>query len=85
VGRHRSASADIVVEVVSDDPAGRTRDYEDKRRDYATARIPEYWIVDPARRRITVLGLEGDAYVVAGEFAPGDTAASNVLEATARC
>ena len=60
--------ADLVVEVVSpDDP---NRDYSAKRRDYAAARVSEYWIVDPRDptpadprgRTVTVLTLEGGAY-----------------------
>ena len=69
----------VVMEVVSDDVASRTRDYEDKRRDYAEAGIPEYWIIDPAKQQILVLGLAGDKYTVCGEFAVGDEAESKVL------
>ncbi len=70
--------ADLVVEVVSpDDP---DRDVVDKRADYAEARIPEYWIVDPRNETITVLALEGDAYVELGAYAAGDTAPSRLLD-----
>jgi Uma2 family endonuclease len=71
--------ADLVVEVVSDDD--RRRDLEIKRREYAQAKIPEYWIVDPLEGRITVLRLdEGrDSYVEHGVFARGDRAASHLL------
>jgi Uma2 family endonuclease len=49
------------MEIVSpDDPR---RDYVDKRADYAAAGVPEYWIIDPARRAVTVLVLAGSAYV----------------------
>jgi len=58
---------DLVVEVVSDDPASRIRDYEDKRREYAAAGIPEYWIVDPGAGRVLVLSLESGDYVTAAE------------------
>ena len=78
-GERYGDGADLVVEVVSDDAASRTRDYDDKRRDYAAAGIPEYWIVDPAERRILVLTLDGDRYSVSGEFAADDEAASRVL------
>ncbi len=45
--------ADFVLEVVSpDDP---WRDLDTKRREYAQAGIPEYWIVEPEAARITVL------------------------------
>jgi Uma2 family endonuclease len=56
---------DLVVEVVSDDPASRIRDYEDKRREYAAAGIPEYWIVDLMADRVLVLTLESGDYVTA--------------------
>lgn len=78
-GERYGEGADLLIEVVSDDAASRSRDYEDKRRDYAEAGIPEYWIVDPGERRILVLGLEGDKYAVCGEFAVGDEAESTVL------
>ncbi len=72
------SGADLVAEVVSPDrPA---RDLEEKRADYAEAGIPEYWIVDPRNEIITVLALEGDAYVEHGRFARGDEAASRLLD-----
>jgi hypothetical protein len=52
----------------------------EKRADYAEAGIPEYWIVDPRDETVTVLALEGDAYVGHGVFAAGDSAASRLLE-----
>ena len=70
--------ADLVLEVVSpDDP---DRDVVEKRADYAEARIPEYWIVDPRDETITVLALEEDAYVERGVYAAGDTAPSRLLD-----
>src|SRR3954452_1445040 len=69
--------ADLVMEVVSDDD--RRRDLETKRREYAEAGIPEYWIVDPTEKRITVLTLEGRSYAVHGEFSPGMAATSGLL------
>ncbi|HEY1860310.1 MAG TPA: Uma2 family endonuclease, partial [Gemmataceae bacterium] len=39
--------ADLVMEVVSKDAKDRRRDLVTKRREYARAGIPEYWIVDP--------------------------------------
>ena len=78
-GERSGDPADLVVEVVSSDDASRVRDYEDKRRDYASAGIPEYWIVDPVEQRILVLTLEGDRYAVHGRYAPGDEAESKVL------
>ena len=70
--------ADLVVEIVSPDhPA---RDLVDKRRDYAEARIPEYWIVDPRSHTVTVLELDGAAYVVRGVHPRGFRAGSASLD-----
>jgi len=70
---------DLVVEVVSEDSTSHTRDYEDKRRDYADAGIPEYWIVDPIEKRVTVLVLSGGEFVVHGEYIAGQSAQSDLL------
>lgn len=79
-GERFGEPADLVVEVVSDDAASRLRDYDDKRRDYAAAGIPEYWIVDPAAGRVTVLMLAGSVYEEAGIYGVDDTAASPLLD-----
>jgi Uma2 family endonuclease len=49
----------LVMEIVSDDIKDRRRDLVTKREEYAQARIPEYWIVDPELGQITVLALDG--------------------------
>jgi Uma2 family endonuclease len=70
--------ADLVMEVVSpDDPR---RETVTKRREYAQAGIPEYWIVDPAGASITVLTLSGQEYALHGEFVAGETATSVLLD-----
>lgn len=69
--------ADLVIEVVSDDE--RRRDLETKRFEYARAGIPEYWIVDPQRRAIIVLKLDGQRYEVHGEFLAAQQATSVLL------
>lgn len=66
--------ADLVVEIVSPDDPGR--DYVAKRADYAEARVPEYWIVDPQAETITVLKLSESAYVEQGIFRRGAKATS---------
>ena len=43
--------------MVSDGEENRKRDLVTKREEYAQASIPEYWIVDPALKTITVLQL----------------------------
>lgn len=66
--------ADLALEVVSEEMP--ERDLEDKRFDYAEARVPEYWIVNPQTEIITVLELRGDAYAEAGVYRRGDSARS---------
>jgi Uma2 family endonuclease len=80
--RHNRAwdGADLVMEVVSDDPKDRKRDYEEKLTDYAEAKVAEYWIIDYERRVVMVHRLEGDQYKLHGEFAPGQQAASALLD-----
>lgn len=69
--------ADLVVEIVSSDD--KKRDLVDKPADYAEARVPEYWIVDPEIETIMVLELRGDRYAEAGRFARDDHAPSILL------
>jgi Uma2 family endonuclease len=71
--------ADLVMEVVSSGNEDRRRDLKTKREEYALAGIPEYWIVDPELGHITVLTLEGEAYVLHGEFKCGERATSKLL------
>ncbi|MFN8517241.1 MAG: Uma2 family endonuclease [Thermomicrobiales bacterium] len=69
--------ADLVLEVVSeDDPA---RDLVVKRREYARAGIPEYWIVNPLDETITVLALRDGTYAEHGVFRRGQRATSALL------
>ncbi len=71
--------ADLVIEVVSeDDPE---RDLATKRREYAQAGIPEYWIVDPRSDTVTVLRLAGATYTLHGQYRVGDNATSATLSA----
>ena len=69
--------ADLVVEIVS--PDRPERDTVEKRRDYAEAGIPEYWIVNPMDERITVLTLDGSSYRPFGQFERGERARSKLL------
>lgn len=71
--------ADLVMEVVSGGKEDRKRDLVDKRREYARAGIPEYWIVDPQEEKCTVLRLAGRRYVAHGTFARGEVASSHLL------
>lgn len=71
--------ADLVVEIVSPEPRDRQRDLVEKRRDYAQAAIPEYWIVDPQEQTITVLVLDGEAYREDQVCKPGEKVRSILL------
>lgn len=71
--------ADLVMEVISpDDPL---RDTVTKRREYAEAGIPEYWLIDPRAETVTVFALEesGPPYHIAGEYRRGEQAESRLL------
>ncbi len=68
------------MEVVSDGAEARRRDFQDKRLDYAKARIPEYWIVDPDEKLVLVLVLKGDAYQLHGKFGVGEQARGVLLD-----
>jgi Uma2 family endonuclease len=69
--------ADLALEVVSQDKP--ERDLIDKRDDYAEARIPEYWIVNPLTQTITVLRLGEKSYEEAGVYGRSDSAKSVLM------
>jgi Uma2 family endonuclease len=50
--------ADLVVEVIS--PDSRARDRGEKFYEYEQAGIPEYWLLDPARKQAEFYGLSAD-------------------------
>jgi len=66
--------ADLTLEVVSEKKP--ERDLVEKRADYAEARVPEYWIVNPQTETIAVFRLRGEAYEEAGIFRRGEAAVS---------
>lgn len=72
--------ADLVMEIVSDDPNSQERDFEKKVADYAAGGIAEYWIVAPQTRQITVHALAGSAYEQHGLFNEGEIATSKLLD-----
>jgi len=78
-GKQHWTGADLVVEIVSpDNPA---RDLVEKRRDYAEAKIREYWIVNPLDETVVVLQLHGDGYREYGVFGRDTRATSALLSA----
>jgi Uma2 family endonuclease len=70
--------ADLVMEIVS--PDRPKRDTEEKPLDYAEASISEYWIVNPLEETISLLALQGDAYIEYGVFHRGERVASLTLD-----
>src|SRR5262249_6424156 len=52
--------ADLVMELVSADQEARRRALVTKPREYARAKIPEYWITDPLKETVSVLRLSGN-------------------------
>jgi len=73
-------SAELVIEVVSEGSENRKRDYEEKREEYAGAGIPEYWIVDPEEKLITVLSLREGKYIEHCKAKLGQQAESALLK-----
>jgi Uma2 family endonuclease len=69
--------ADLLAEVVSNDKP--SRDLVQKKREYAQAGIPEYWIVDPFRELVIVYRLQGKRYARHGLFRRGQQATSALL------
>lgn len=51
---------DLLIEILS--PSTRDRDRTQKPRLYAVGGVPEYWLVDPEARTVTVLTLEHGTY-----------------------
>ncbi|MEX2316401.1 MAG: Uma2 family endonuclease [Pirellulales bacterium] len=73
-------AADLVMEVVSDDPKDHARDYQEKLVDFAEAKTAEYWIVDPERQLVIVHRLDGNRYAVHNQFLRGQQATSVLLD-----
>jgi Uma2 family endonuclease len=80
-GNRYWSGADLVMEVVSPDDKSSARDHRQKVSDYAEAKIPEYWIVDPQQQTVEVLAYSDatGTYSHHGLFRPGDSAASKRL------
>ena len=72
---------DLVIQALCGDEKDSERNLVTKRREYAAAGFPEYWIVDPAERRIMVLTLADGEYVEHADCNDGDIATSVVLPA----
>ena len=61
-----TGAPDLIFEIVS--PASRKMDYSLKNTIYSEAGVREYWIVDPAKERVTVYHSEEDVAPVIYSF-----------------
>ena len=81
----------LAVEVVSPGAEQIERDYTEKAIEYQNTGIPEYWIVDPIRKKITVLVLDKGSYtktvftrdeaIISSRFPQLKVTAEEILEA----
>ena len=60
---HVEGAPDLIAEILS--PSTAHLDLWQKRYDYATAGVREYWIADPDTRRVELYVLEGERLVLA--------------------
>ena len=73
---HVEGVPDIVVEILSTD---RNHDLRFKRRIYAEAGVPEYWIFDPVNDTALPLELRGGEYVERPTLSAADTLTTPLL------
>ena len=71
-----NGAPDIVVEALSQD---RAKDLTRNRQWYAAARIPEYWILDPAHDTLTILQLTASRYTEKAVLTAADTLTTPTL------
>lgn len=69
---------DLVVEILS--PSSIETDFLRKSKLYERYGVREYWIVNPESETVSVQTLDGDRFVIAGEYSRNDTLASTVLD-----
>ena len=69
----------LIAEVVSPGKTNRDRDTIPKRSQYAALGVPEYWLIDPDRKTVTVLTLSGEDYQTIGTFSGSESIQSQEL------
>jgi Uma2 family endonuclease len=69
---------DLIVEILS--PSSSTRDWRAKRELYATHGVPEYWIIDPTNRIVSVMLLQDGVLQIEQTRTENDTATSTILD-----
>ncbi len=78
--QHRGifSAPDLVVEILS--PSSMETDFLRKSRLYEQYGVREYWIVNPERETVSVQTLDGDRFVLTGEYVRSDVLHSAVLD-----
>ena len=69
----------LIAELVSPGKTNRDRDTIPKRSQYAALGVPEYWLIDPDRKTVTVLTLSGEDYQTIGTFSGSESIQSQEL------
>ena len=69
----------LIAEVVSPGKTNRDRDTIHKRSQYAALGVPEYWLIDPDGKTVTVLTLSGEDYQTIGTFSGSESIQSQEL------
>jgi Uma2 family endonuclease len=76
---HIAGPPDLCIEVISE--SSRGRDERDKFALYARHGVAEYWLVDPAERRIRTFRNDGGRFALLSDAAEGGRAISAVFPA----
>lgn len=76
---HLYGVPDLVVEVLSPGRANQMRDREAKLDLYARRGVPEYWLIDPEGRQVTVYRRAGSELQSAATVSDGETLTSPQL------
>ena len=69
----------LIAELVSPGKINRDRDTIPKRSQYAALGVPEYWLIDPDGKTVTVLTLSGEDYQTIGTFSGSESIQSQEL------
>jgi Uma2 family endonuclease len=69
----------LIAELVSPGKINRDRDTIPKRSQYAALGVPEYWLIDPEGKTVTVLTLGAEDYQTIGTFSGSESIQSQEL------
>jgi Uma2 family endonuclease len=77
MGERESGPPDLALEIVS--PNNEPHDLETKFQEYAQTGVPEYWIIQPETRTVSVYTLDAQSYKLAAQSMAGQRASSRIL------